>query len=42
MKRITFDISEELYYKLKIYCIVNKTSIKDLLTENIKEKIKEG
>lgn len=40
MKRLTFDIDEELFCKFKIYCVKHKISIKDLLTKIIQEKLK--
>ena len=39
-KRLTFEIDEETFYKLKAYCVINKKTFKQLLTELVKEKIK--
>lgn len=40
IKRLTFELDEEVFYKLKCYCAENKITFKDLLTEFIKEKVK--
>lgn len=40
MKRLTFDIDQDLFYEIKIYCAKNKISIKDFITNLIKEKLK--
>lgn len=42
MKRLTFDIDEDLFLEFKTYCVKHKTSIKDLLTKIIKEKLNQG
>ena len=39
VKRVTFDLENDLFYKLKVYCAENKISIKDFVTELIKNKI---
>lgn len=39
MKRLTFDIDENLFYDLKVHCVKSKKSIKDFLTTIIKENI---
>ena len=40
MKRLTFDIDQDLFYELKIYCAKNKITMKDFITNLIKEKLK--
>ena len=40
IKRLTFELDEEVFYKLKCYCAENKITFKDLLTEFIKDKVK--
>lgn len=40
MKRITFEIDDELFYMLKVYCIKNKITFRKFFTNHIKEKIK--
>lgn len=39
-KNITFNIDEDLAYKLKLEATVQKTTQKDLLTRYIKEGLK--
>lgn len=39
-KRLTIEIDEDAFYKLKKYCVENKTTFRELLTSFIEEKIK--
>lgn len=39
-KRITIEVEEELFYKIKVYCAENKISVKELITNLIKNEIK--
>lgn len=38
-KRISIEIDEEIYYKVKVYCATQKITIKEFLTDLIKNKI---
>lgn len=38
-KRITIEVDEEMFYKIKVYCAENKVSLKDFITNLIKEKL---
>lgn len=38
-KRITIEVNEELFYKIKVYCAENKISVKELITNLIKDEI---
>lgn len=38
-KRITIEVNEELFYKIKVYCAENKLSVKELITNLIKDEI---
>lgn len=38
-KRITIEVPEDMFYKIKVYCAEQKISIKDFLTNIIKEKL---
>lgn len=38
-KRVTFDLENDLFYKLKVYCAENEISIKDFVTNLIKKEI---
>ena len=40
MKRLSIEIDDKLYINVKTFCARNGTTIKELLTEIIKEKIK--
>lgn len=40
MKRLSIEIDDDLYVKIKTYCARNGTTIKDTVTEIIKERIK--
>lgn len=42
MKRLTFDINEQLFLEFKTYCVKHKISIKDLLTKIIQEKLNQS
>lgn len=42
MKRLTFDIDEQLFLEFKTYCVKHKISIKDLLTKIIQEKLNQN
>lgn len=39
-KRFTIELTDELYKKLKIFCVQNDVSMKEFITEAIKEKLK--
>ena len=39
--RVNFGVDEELHAKLKLYCLKNKITVKDLCVELILDKIKE-
>lgn len=39
MKRMTFEIEKELFYKLKFYCIKHKITFRKFFTDYVKEKI---
>ena len=41
-KRIAIELSEEIYYKVKVYCATQKITIKEFLTDLIKDKINQG
>lgn len=41
-KRLTIDLEEELHQKFKIAAVTLGTTMKDILTEKIKEVIKEA
>lgn len=38
-KRFTIILSDELYKKMKILCVQNDVSMKEFITEAIKEKL---
>lgn len=38
-KRFTIELTDELYKKLKIFCVQNDVSMKEFITETIKEKL---
>lgn len=38
-KRFSIDLTEELYKKLKIFCVQNDVSMKEFITQAIKEKL---
>ena len=38
-KRFTIEVNDELYKKLKIFCVQNDISMKEFITEAIKEKL---
>ena len=38
-KRITIEVDEELFYKIKVYCAENKISVKELITNLITDEI---
>ena len=39
VKRLTIELDEDVFSALKIYCINNDISMKDLITELVKNKI---
>lgn len=39
IKRLTVELEEDVFYGLKSYCVNNKITIKQLLTEIIKKEI---
>lgn len=39
-KRLTIEIDEDVFYKLKKYCVENKTTFRNVLTSFIEDKIK--
>lgn len=39
-KRLTIEIESDIFYAIKEYCALNKTTIKDFIVELIKTKIK--
>jgi len=41
-KRLTIEIDEDAFYKLKKYCVENKTTFREILTNLIEEKINEN
>lgn len=41
VKRLTFELEEDLFYSLKSYCVNKKISVKDYLTNLIKNNINE-
>lgn len=38
-KRITIEVDEKLFYKIKVYCAENKISVKELITNLITHEI---
>ena len=40
MKRLTFDIDLDLFYELKVYCAKNKITMKDFISNLIRQKLK--
>lgn len=38
-KRITIEVDEEMFYQIKVYCAENKISVKELITNLIKDEI---
>ena len=40
-KHITIRMDEELYQQVKIYCVTNKVTVKDLITELVKKLLPE-
>ena len=41
MKRITFDVDDDLFYDIKLHCAKNKVTIKEFLTNLVKKEISE-
>lgn len=39
IKRLSIELEEYIFYALKSFCVKNKTTIKDFITNLIKEKI---
>jgi len=42
MKSCRFDIDDDLMIEMKLYCVKNKTTIKQFVTELIEQKLKES
>lgn len=40
-KRLTIELDEKVFYELKKFCVENKTTFKELITDFIEEKINE-
>ena len=38
-KRITIEVPEDMFYKIKVYCAENKISVKELITNLITDEI---
>lgn len=41
-KRIAIELDEDIYYKVKVYCATQKITIKEFLTDLIKDKINQS
>ena len=39
IKRLTIELDEDVFYDLKSFCVKNKITIKEFVTNIIKEKI---
>lgn len=43
MRRLTFDIDDDLYYAIKLYCAKHKIkTMKEFITATIKDKINQS